>query len=52
MFEGMLQECADEGLWFRLQFDSDVRKADGRECTISVRTENGTALCKCLIICL
>ena len=43
MFQGALQECADEGLWFRLDFASGVRKGPNSECVISVTTEDGSA---------
>ena len=43
MFQGVLQECADEGLRFRLDFASDVRKGPNSECVISVMTEDGSA---------
>ena len=46
MFEGMLQECTDERLLFRLEFGSGVSNSPGSGCNVAVRTENGSAQCK------
>ena len=43
MFQEMFQECADGALYFRINFDSAVRKGPNRQCRIGVRTEDGSA---------
>ena len=54
MFQGVLQECADEGLWFRLDFDNNVTKGANQVCVISVMTEDGSAVgecSSCILVC-
>ena len=43
-FQGSLQECSNDALWFRLDFANSIRKGPGRECTIFVETEDGSAV--------
>ena len=43
MFSGMLQECTNEQLVFEISAANGVQKANGRECTISIYTQDGSA---------
>ena len=47
MFSGTLQECADEGLQFRLELVGAVTKGPNQQCVISVMTEDGSAVGEC-----
>ena len=47
MFSGALQECADERFSFRLELAGAVTKGPNSVCTISVMTEDGSAMGEC-----
>ena len=40
---GSVTECMDEQLCFNLAFATGVTKAPGRQCVVSVQTEDGSA---------
>ena len=48
MFQGVLQECANERLWFQLDFTNNMRKGASEQCVISVMTEDGSAVGECI----
>ena len=43
MFTGTVQECTNEVIVFNVEARNGVTKATGRECEITVYTQDGTA---------